>query len=160
MKLRSQEPLGYRLDQLLPLIKHTDFEWLYKINQNQSFFVTRSKTNTKYRVIERRKVLKNKGLRSDQTILLTGTKAKNCPIKLRRIGYFDSKNKKHYIFLTNNFKLAAKTIADIYKQRWQIEIFFKWVKQHLKIKKFFGRSKNAVLIQIGCFNCHAYYCFL
>lgn len=93
-------------------------------------------------------MLKNKGLRSDQTILLTGTKAKNCPIKLRRIGYFDSKNKKHYIFLTNNFKLAAKTIADIYKQRWQIEIFFKWVKQHLKIKKFFGRSKNAVLTQV------------
>ncbi len=127
---------------------YIDYKWLFKLNTNQCFFVTRLKTNTKYRVIKRRKVLKNKGLTSDQTILLTGTKAENCPIELRRIGYIDPQSKKKYIFFTNNFKLAAKTIADIYKQRWQVEIFFKWIKQNLKIKKFFGTSRNAVLTQV------------
>ncbi|MDX2447488.1 MAG: IS4 family transposase, partial [Desulfobacterales bacterium] len=122
--------------------------WLYKLHRNRCFFVTRIKTNTRYRVTERRNVLKNKGLTSDQTIILTGTKAHRCPIRLRRIGYRDPESKKQYFFLTNNLKLAAKTIADIYHQRWQVEIFFKWVKQHLKIKTFFGTTRNAVLSQI------------
>jgi len=74
--------------------------------------------------------------------------AKKCPTKLRRIGYKDKISGKHYIFLTNNFKLSAKTIADIYKARWQVELFFKWIKQNLKIKSFIGTSKNAVLTQI------------
>ena len=74
--------------------------------------------------------------------------AKECPIQLRRIGYLDKETGKHYIFLTNNFKLSAKTIADIYKARWQVELFFKWVKQNLKIKTFVGTSKNAVMTQI------------
>ena len=74
--------------------------------------------------------------------------SKKCPAQLRRIGYKDAETGKHYIFLTNNFKLSAKTIADIYKARWQVELFFKWVKQNLKIKSFVGTSKNAVMTQI------------
>ncbi len=94
-------------------------------------------------------VLKNKGLTSDQVIQFTALKpAKECPIELRRIGYRDKKTGKHYVFLTNNFKLSAKTIADIYKARWQVELFFKWVKQNLKIKSFIGTNKNAVITQI------------
>ena len=90
-----------------------------------------------------------KGLTSDQTVEFTGAQtAKKCPIQLRRIGYRDPETGKHYIFLTNHFKLAAKTIADIYKARWQVELFFKWVKQNLKIKSFIGTSKNAVMTQV------------
>lgn len=102
----------------------------------------------KFKVLKRRNVLKTKGLTSDQTIMLTGVKASDCPIPLRRIGYRDSETGKHYVFLTNNFNLAAKTIADIYKSRWQVELFFKWIKQNLKIKTFLGTSKNAVMTQI------------
>lgn len=86
---------------------------------------------------------------SDQTIEFTGAlAATTCPIQLRRIGYRDPETGKHYVFLTNNFKLAARTIADIYKARWQVELFFKWIKQNLKIKSFVGTSKNAVMTQI------------
>lgn len=100
-------------------------------------------------VLDRREVLKNKGLTSDQTIEFTGLQiAKKCPVQLRRIGYRDPETGKHYVFLTNNFKLAARTIADVYKARWQVELFFKWIKQNLKIKSFVGTSKNAVMTQI------------
>ena len=113
------------------------------------FFVTRLKSNAKYGVISRRSVIKDKGLTCDQTIEFTGVlTAKKCPVQLRRIGYRDPVTGKHYVFLTNNFKLSARTIADIYKARWQVELFFKWVKQNLKIKSFIGTSKNAVLTQI------------
>ena len=127
---------------------YIDYTWLFNLNQKKNFLVTRLKKNAKYKVVERHPVLKNKGLTSDQTIMLTGTKASNCPIPLRRIGYRDSNTNKHYVFLTNNFNLAAKTIADIYKSRWQVELFFKWIKQNLKIKTFIGTSKNAVMTQI------------
>ena len=127
---------------------YVGFDWFHSIAKNKSFFVTRMKKRIKYRVVERQKVLKNKGLTSDHTIVLTGTKSKDCPIKLRRIGYRDPKTGKHYVFLTNIFHLCAKTIADIYKERWQIELFFKWIKQNLKIKSFLGTSKNAVMTQI------------
>ena len=127
---------------------YIDFAWLYKLNQRKSFLVTRLKSNIKYKVIERRPVLKSKGITSDQTIILTGTKAHQCPIPLRRVGYKDPDTGKHYVFLTNNFHLAAKTIADIYKSRWEVELFFKWLKQNLKIKTFLGTSKNAVMTQI------------
>jgi len=94
-------------------------------------------------------VNKQQGFRSDQTIRLTGFyKKKECDIPLRRVSYRDPETGKRYIFMTNNFKLSAKTIADIYKERWQIELFFKWIKQNLKIKTFLGTSKNAVLTQI------------
>ena len=102
---------------------------------------------------ERRTVLKNKGLTCDQTIQLTGARAKNGPIRLRRIGYKDADTGIHYTFLTHHFKLAARTIADIYKARWQIELFFKWIKQNLKIKSFLGTSKNAVMTQIWVAMC-------
>ena len=80
--------------------------------------------------------------------MLSGTKGHLCPHPLRRVGYRDPQTKKHYVFLTNNFKLSAKTIADIYKERWQIEIFFRWIKQNLKIKAFIGESRNAVMTQV------------
>jgi len=92
-------------------------------------------------------------LTCDQTILLTGIKAQTCPIPLRRIGYRDTETGKHYVFLTNNFHLAGRTIADIYKARWQIELFFKCIKQNLKIKSSVGTSKNAVLTQIWIAMC-------
>ena len=128
---------------------YNDYAWYNQLNKNGIFFVTRLKKNAKYRVIERRSVLSKKGLTSDHTIEFSGAiTAKKCPIKLRRIGYRDPITRKHYVFLTNNFKLSAKTIADIYKSRWQVELFFKWIKQNLKIKSFVGTSKNAVMTQI------------
>ena len=128
---------------------YTDYQWYNQLNNKGIFFVTRLKSNASHKVIKRHPVLKNKGLTSDQTIILTGIgAAKDCPIQLRRIGYRDQETGKQYVFLTNHFKLAAKTIADIYKARWQVELFFKWIKQNLKIKSFVGTSKNAVMTQI------------
>jgi len=128
---------------------YNDYAWYKQLTDKGIFFVTRLKTNAKYRTISRRSVLKNKGLICDQTIEFTGTQtAKKCPVQLRRIGYRDAETGKRYVFLTNNFKLSAKTIADIYKARWQVELFFKWIKQNLKIKSFVGTSKNAVMTQI------------
>ena len=132
---------------------YIDYTWFNALDSKGIFFVTRQKRNATYRVIERHEVLKSKGLTCDQTILITGAKAKACPIPLRRIGYRDPDTGKHYVFLTNNFRLAAKTIADIYKARWQIELFFKCIKQNLKIKSFVGTSKNAVLTQIWIAMC-------
>ena len=132
---------------------YNDSAWYKQLNNNGIYFVTRLKTNARYRIIERRAVLKTKGLTNDQTIELTGARAKNCPIRLRLIGYKDADTGIHYTFLTNHFKLAARTIADIYKARWQIELFFKWIKQNLKIKRFLGTSKNAVLTQIWIAMC-------
>ena len=91
---------------------------------------------------------RSKGITSDKLILLTGAKAKECPILLRRIGYRDPETGKHYVFLTNIRHLVAKTICDIYQDRRHIELFFKWIKQNLKIKTFFGTSRNAVLTQV------------
>jgi putative transposase len=127
---------------------YTDYGWFAQLQQKGIFFVTRQKTNAVYTVTERRQVNKKQGLCSDQTIVLTGPKGRLCPHPLRRVGYRDPETKKHYVFLTNNFKLSAKTIADIYKERWQIEIFFRWIKQNLKIKAFIGNSRNAVMTQI------------
>lgn len=127
---------------------YTDYKWFAQLQEKGIFFVTRQKTNAVYKVTERRPVNKKQGLCSDQTIVLTGTKGRLCPHPLRRVGYRDPETKTHYVFITNNFKLAAKTIADIYKERWQIEIFFRWIKQNLKIKAFIGNSRNAVMTQI------------
>lgn len=111
---------------------YNDYAWYKQLTDNGIFFVTRLKTNAKYRVDSRRSVLKNKGLLCDQTIAFTGIQTiKKYPIQLRRIGYRDALTGKRYVFLTNNFKLAAKTIADIYKARWQVELFFKGIKQNL-----------------------------
>lgn len=128
---------------------YNDYAWFNSLTGKGIFFVTRLKSNAKIRVVNRHTIPAGKGLTSDQTIEFTGTQtAKKCPIHLRRIGYKDAETGKHYIFLTNNFKLSAKTIADIYKSRWDVELFFKWIKQNLKIKSFVGTSKNAVLTQI------------
>jgi len=128
---------------------YNDYGWYKSLTDKGIFFVTRLKKNANYRVVERRKANKKQGITCDQTIEFTGAQTvKKCPIQLRRIGYRDLATGKHYVFLTNNFKLIARTIADIYKARWQVELFFKWIKQNLKIKSFIGTSKNAVMTQI------------
>jgi len=127
---------------------YTDYKWFGSLIESGIYFVTRQKRNATYRTVDRRAANKRQGLTSDQTIMLTGTKASRCPHPLRRIGYRDPQTEKHYVFLTNNLALAAKTICDIYKERWQIELFFKWIKQNLKVKTFIGNSENAVMTQI------------
>ena len=127
---------------------YNDYTWYNRLNSQGVFFVTRLRKNACYRVTERRRVIKSEGLTSDQAIRLTGAKASNCPIPLRRIGFKDVETGIQYYFLTNNFDLAASTISKIYTARWQIELFFKWIKQNLKIKSFLGTSRNAVMTQI------------
>jgi len=126
-----------------------DFERLYRMDLARSFFVIRAKKNLKSKRIYSKKVDKTTGLRCDQTIKVTGKKSAILyPEKLRRIKFFDQTKPKTYVFLTNNFEIDALTICLLYKNRWQIELFFKWIKQHLKIKKFWGQSENAVKTQI------------
>ena len=133
---------------------YVDFTRLYEIHSHLSFFITRAKSNIKYRRIKSKTVDKTTGIKSDQIIKLTGIKTKHkYPEQLRRICLYDQIKKKHYIFLTNNFTLDAKLITDLYRLRWNIEIFFKWIKQNLKIKKFYGRSENAVKTQIWIATC-------
>ena len=133
---------------------YNDYGWYKELTDKGIFFVTRLKTNARYRVTKRAKVNKQQGLSCDQTIEFTGQQtSKKCPIQLRRIGYRDPLTGNRYVFLTNHFKLSAKTIADIYKSRWQVELFFKWIKQNLKVKSFVGTSKNAVLTQIWIAMC-------
>ena len=126
-----------------------DFNWFYSLQLNKVFFITRAKKNLKYEVAGQQDVAKNKGVISDQTIRLTGYyQQQDYPENLRLITFYDSKKKEELVFITNNFKLAASTIAELYKHRWQIESFFKWIKQNLKIKTFLGTSENAVMTQI------------
>ena len=128
---------------------YLDFARLYTFTQNLSTFITRAKSNFDYRRLYYQKVDKTTGLRCDQTIRLNGFyPSQDYPAVLRRIGYFDLDTNKKFIFLTNNFTLPALTIAKLYKCRWRIEIFFKWIKQYLRIKTFFGTTKNAVKTQI------------
>lgn len=128
---------------------YLDFIRLYVIHLAKAFFVTRNKSNIKYRRIYSRPVDKSTGLRCDQTIMLTGVhSAKDYPEHLRLIKFYDSENKKLLTFLTNNFLIDALTVAQLYKSRWKIELFFKWIKQHLRIKAFYGTSQNAVKTQI------------
>ncbi len=126
---------------------YIDFARLYFWNLCGAFFIVRAKKNFKFKRLYSRKVDKFTGLRCDQTIVLTSS-FKDYPEKLRRIRFFDSKNNLLLAFLTNNFSLPALTIAQLYKCRWQVELFFKWIKQHLRIKSFFGISENAVKTQI------------
>ena len=128
---------------------YLDFARLYLFHQSQAFFVIRAKANLKYRRLYSRPVDKTTGLRCDQTITLTVYRsAQDYPETLRLVRFYDSENNKRLTFLTNNFLLDALTIAKLYKCRWQIELFFKWIKQHLRIKSFFGTSENAVKTQI------------
>lgn len=128
---------------------YTDFERLYSLNTSNAYFVTRAKSNLQFHRIYSHQVDKSQGLICDQSIFLNGYyTSKDYPDKLRRVKYFDSKNNRRFTFITNNFSLPALTIANLYKQRWQIELFFKWIKQNLKIKSFYGNSFNAVKTQI------------
>jgi len=128
---------------------YIDYKRLARINQAGSFFVVRAKDNLKFRCVESRKVDKATGLRCDQTIRLTGNKsAKDYPVYLRRTKYYDRVNKATLVLLSNSFGIEAIQIAMLYKQRWQVELFFKWVKQHLRITTFWGHSENAVKTQI------------
>ena len=128
---------------------YNDFERLNGFEEARAYFVVRAKTDMAYRKVSYRKIDKTKGVRSDQTIKLTGVKtAKTYPGELRRVSYYDEENKRKLVFLTNNFRLAPATIAKLYKCRWQVELFFKWIKQHLRIKAFYGNSENAVKTQI------------
>jgi hypothetical protein len=128
---------------------YIDFQRLFVFTLSSAFFVVRTKSNV---LIQRRyshPVDKSTGVRSDQTVLLTSFESASAyPDPLRRVSYFDAETNKRLKFLTNNFALPAHTIAQIYKQRWQVELFFKWLKQHLRIKAFFGTSENAVKTQI------------
>ena len=127
---------------------YTDFTRLYVMHQSTAFFVIRAKTNLKCQRIYSHPVDKTKGLRCDQTVRLTGFyTSKDYPEKLRRIKYFDYESGRTFVFLTNNFLLPAMTIAELYRCRWQIELFFKWIKQHLRIKTFYGTTENAVKTQ-------------
>ncbi len=128
---------------------YLDFQRLYHLHQCSAIFVTRSKTNTGLRRLYSHEIDKNTGVRCDQTVVLTGYYSKKgYPEKLRRIKYFDADKGKSFVFLTNQFTLPPIIIAELYRYRWRVEIFFKWIKQHLRIKSFFGTSENAVKTQI------------
>ena len=128
---------------------YLDLRWFRRIDEEKAFFVTRAKTDLTYRVTGQQEIPLNNGVLYDRTIELMGPPSrKKYPKPLRLVGYYDAANNATYEFLTNNFKLAPLTIAKIYKARWQVELFFKWIKQHLKIKTFLGTSRNAVLTQI------------
>src|SRR5271169_4603488 len=128
---------------------YIDFERLFVLTLSAAFFVVRTKSNV---LLQRRyshPVDKNTGVRSDQTVILSSFESASVyPDPLRKVSYYDAETNRRLNFLTNNFTLPALTIASIYKQRWQVVVFFKWIKQHLRIKAFYGTSENAVKTQI------------
>jgi hypothetical protein len=145
------------LDQLLPEAGtfyimdrgYLDFARLYSLTLGAAFFVIRAKSNLQFRRVYSSPVDKQTGLRCDQTIALTGFYTlQGYPDKLRRIKYYDAESNKTLVFLTNNFTLPALTITQLYRCRWQVELFFKWIKQHLRIKAFYGTTENAVKTQV------------
>jgi putative transposase len=128
---------------------YNSYGWHNSLTEKGIFFVTRIRGNAQYRVLKRQPVNKSSGVTSDQTIEYTSPRKDIQALKpIRRVGYRDQQTGKHYVFITNQFNWSAKTIADIYKQRWQVELFFKWIKQNLKIKAFLGTTENAVMTQI------------
>ena len=128
---------------------YLDFARLYRIQTSSAFFVIRAKSNFRFQRIHSLPIEEETGIECDQIVTLKNfyTK-KDFPERLRRIRYFDATTNKHLVFLTNNFQLPAQTIAQLYRCRWQVELFFKWIKQHLRIKAFYGTSENAVNTQI------------
>jgi len=128
---------------------YVDFKRLYTLHRAMAFFVTRAKSNFQYKRRYSRPIDKSTGLRCDQCIVLTGMRSKkDYPETMRRVVYRDAETDKRFVFLTNNMALPPLTIAQLYKARWQVELFFKWIKQHLRIKAFYGTSENAVKAQI------------
>ena len=132
---------------------YVDYCWLYQICLQGVWWVTRLKKRMDFQILERRPVDRSTGVTSDWTIRIRGAKADSIPALLRRVRYVDRETGKAYEFFTNIFHLSAREIADIYKARWDIELFFKWIKQNLKIRSFFGTSENAVRIQVWCALC-------
>jgi len=128
---------------------YVDFPRLFRLHQSMAYFVLRAKHNLQFRRRCSHRVDRTSGVRSDQTIVLTGKYSfENFPAPMRRVSFYAEEIEQRFVFLTNNFQIPSPIVAAIYKQRWQIELFFKWIKQHLRIKRFFGRSSNAVKIQI------------
>ena len=128
---------------------YLDFDRLYVLHQAQAFFVTRAKSNARLRRVYSAPIDRSTGIICDQTVALTGViSSKDYPEHLRRIRFKDPDTGKTLVFLTNNFAFPAAPICALYKRRWQVELFFKWIKQHLRIKKFYGNSENAVKSQI------------
>jgi len=128
---------------------YIDFARLYRFTQQGALFITRGKKTLNYTRRARRQVDKSTGLRCDQTIVLAGPKSSQLyPAALRRVAFYDVEHKRRFVFLTNNFDLPALVVAQLYRCRWQIELFFKWIKQHLRIKAFYGNSPNAVKTQV------------
>jgi len=128
---------------------YVDFGRLYLFTQAAAFFITRAKKNTRFYRRHSHAIDPSSGIRSDQTIVLTGPKTSRLyPDPLRRIHYFDAEKDLRLIFLTNKFHLPALTIAQLYRARWKVELFFRWIKQHLRIKSFYGTSENAVKVQV------------
>jgi len=128
---------------------YVDFTRLFKITNHSAYFVIRAKSNLKFKRMYSNKVDKTSGVKYDQIGKLTGFYvSKQYPSKLRKVKFYDEQTKRTFVFLTNNFELMSEQIALLYKNRWQVELFFKWIKQHLKIKSFWGTSENAVRVQI------------
>lgn len=128
---------------------YVDFARLHRIEESSAFFVTRAKRNFQCQRLYSRPVDKSTGLQCDQTVVCTGFYSqKDYPDKLRRVRYRDPETHKQFVFLTNNFSLSALTIAKLYRARWRVELFFKWIKQHLRIKAFYGTSENALKTQV------------
>jgi transposase len=128
---------------------YNNYRWHNTLTDKNIYWVTRIRGNAKYRVLERRDCTRRSNITSDQIIKYSDTQRDTEKLyPIRRIGYRDPESGQHYVFITNHFTWSAQTIADIYKQRWQVELFFKWIKQNLKIKTFLGNSKNAVLTQV------------
>ena len=128
---------------------YIDFGRLHSRHQAQAFFVIRAKSNLQFQRVYSHPIDKDTGLRCDQTIRLTGTRSRgDYPTPLRRVKFYDAMHDQRLVFLTNHFDLPALTIAALYRSRWQVELFFKWIKQHLRIKAFFGTSENAVKTQV------------
>ena len=127
-----------------------DYQRLYRITKAKAYFVVRAKSNIKFNRMYSNTVDKTTGIKYDQIGKIEGFyTSKDYPKKLRKVKFVNQENGKTLVFLTNNFELSANDIALLYKQRWQVELFFKWIKQHLKVKTFWGRTENAVRIQIN-----------
>jgi hypothetical protein len=145
----ARENLSFEPDTTVVFDKaYIDYAWLNDLNEGGVWFVTRIKTNCQFKVLECHDHDRTRGLRADQTIRLNSLKGSEYPGKLRRVSYRDPETGKWLVFLTNRFDLAAKTICDLYKSRWKVELFFKAMKQHLRIKKFLGTSAQSVKAQI------------
>ena len=143
-KMPVQEDAIYTMDR-----GYVDYARLHTIHKQGAFFVIRAKDNLKFKRLYSAPKDREAGIRADQVITLVTKKSKKgYPERLRRVSYVDKERNKRLVFLTNNFDIPAKTVADVYKQRWQVELFFKWIKQHLRFKRFYGTSENAVKSQI------------